>query len=350
MCLKSLPVSDMVAMNSGDNVARLFCTAACVASYKLRPAGGLDLLGTRQNASAEDLEKTKRAKQARRDESARPDVRPVTKSCYNCFQMIERPCSMILAPVDDSGAMRELCGDACLASVNAKRNAAIAAAAAAKPSAPDLRSKCRMCTKFCNCKFHPQRLCSDACFLQYHQLNKLPVVVCGVCGPVGFDARYTLKEEDGGKTLCSEECLVKFKEAAEASRPCPMCRTPHRLSDMVEHQNNEGTLDFFCSIRCMLVHNAPSSTVSEMKSTASEEMDVKEVKPALPYLPCIKEEPVDEEYDQNLSIYTEGIKDELKAEDDVAKVGRYIQYIYSYIYIYILFIYLYICIYIYTHK
>lgn len=38
----------------------------------------------------------------------------------------------------------------------------------------------------------------------------------------------------------------------------------------------------------------------------------------------IKEEPIDEEYNQNLpsSISTENIKDEPKAGDDVAKVGH----------------------------
>lgn len=48
MCPASLPVSDMVALKSGENVVRLFCTRFCVTSYKLRPAGGLDFLGTRQ--------------------------------------------------------------------------------------------------------------------------------------------------------------------------------------------------------------------------------------------------------------------------------------------------------------
>ncbi|XP_034401108.1 uncharacterized protein LOC117738995 isoform X2 [Cyclopterus lumpus] len=376
MCHTSLPVSDMLDFKSGENVVQLFCTKTCVKSYMLRPAGGH---GRQAERETTDESKKKRATQtiqivaaekvkksdapAAAEWDARPqliiaesqvvcsncgkeiargktvhqtkstmelfcsvqclsvkhpNITPITQSCYNCFQVIIRPHSMILAPVDDSGAMRELCSTACLASVNSKRNAA--GPKASHPGAGP-RSECRMCGKFCNCKFHTQRLCSNACFIYYHRVNKLPVSACDVCSAIGLDTRYTLKVEDGNKTLCSEECLAKFKEEMEALRLCPMCRTPHQLSDMVENKNKEGMLDFFCSNRCVLVHNAQSSSMSERNSPASEEKDVKEVKPALPYLHCIKEEPVDEEYNQNLpsSISTEGIKDEPKAEDDVAK-------------------------------
>ncbi|XP_072227225.1 zinc finger MYM-type protein 4-like [Leuresthes tenuis] len=66
---------------------------------------------------------------------------------------------------------------------------------------------------------------------------------------------------------------------------------------MAERRSNEGTLDFFCSHRCLMVHEAQPSAVSEEKSHPScEENDFKEVKPLLPSLKCIKEEPIDEEY------------------------------------------------------
>ncbi|XP_054461684.1 uncharacterized protein LOC129097029 isoform X2 [Anoplopoma fimbria] len=265
-----------------------------------------------------------------------PNIASGTKNCYNCLQAILWPHSMILAPVDDSGTIRELCSATCLASVNSKRTMA---APKPPPPAAGPRSECMMCGKFCNCKFNlsldgcTQRICSDACYFKYRRINNLLVSACDVCSSVGPDMRFTLKVEDGSKTICSEECLVKFKEKIQTPRLCPMCQTPHQLSDMVEHKNNEGKLDFFCSNRCMLVHNAQSSTVSERNSPSPEgndvkevkplpeENDVKEVKPSLPYLDCIKEEPIDEEYNQNLSssLSTKDIKDEPKAGDDVVK-------------------------------
>lgn len=30
----------------------------------------------------------------------------------------------------------------------------------------------------------------------------------------------------------------------------------HQMSDMVESENDEGSLDFFCSNRCMMVHQS----------------------------------------------------------------------------------------------
>lgn len=48
----------------------------------------------------------------------------------------------------------------------------------------------------------------------------------------------------------------------ETPQLCPMCQTSHQMSDMVENINDEGSLDFFCSNRCMMVHKAQSVTVS----------------------------------------------------------------------------------------
>ncbi|XP_075962356.1 uncharacterized protein LOC142965335 isoform X3 [Anarhichas minor] len=346
MCQTSLPVSDMFDFKSGENIVELFCTRTCVTSYTLRPAGVDVLQAERENAdrskkiratatiqivSAGAMKKRSTASAANKNDAPadakpklivaeswvvcsgcgkrmhrgetlyqtkstpevfcsagclsekHPNIASVTKNCYNCFQMIMRPHSMILAPVDDSGTMKELCSATCLASVNSKRNAATPKH---PPPAAAPRTHCRMCTKLCICKFsqtldgRTQRLCSDACFINYHRINNLPVSACDVCSSIGSNARYRLKAEDGSKAICSEECLVKFKKKIETPRLCSMCQTPQRLSDMVENKNSEGVLDFFCSNRCMLVHNAQSSTVPERNSPSPDENDVKEVKPS----------------------------------------------------------------------
>lgn len=52
------------------------------------------------------------------------------------------------------------------------------------------------------------KICSDACFINYHKVKNL--FVCEVCCSLCSDKRLMLK--DGRKTICGEECLVKFKE------------------------------------------------------------------------------------------------------------------------------------------
>lgn len=54
------------------------------------------------------------------------------------------------------------------------------------------------------------RICSDACFINYHKVKNL--FVCEVCCSLRSDKRLMLKRQDGRKTICGEECLVKFKE------------------------------------------------------------------------------------------------------------------------------------------
>ncbi|XP_074468762.1 uncharacterized protein LOC141753956 isoform X2 [Sebastes fasciatus] len=430
MCHTSQPISGMVHFKSGENTVELFCTRTCLRSYMLRPAPlqgkkCLDQLKKRRftqkiqilNAEEADISTDSTASgndaSAAAESCTKPELiiadscvicckcrkrlprgetlyrtksslevfcsakclserhpQQVTKNCYNCFQVIMRPHNMILAPVDDSGTMKELCSDTCLASVNSKRNMA-----APKPPAAGPRSECKMCAKYCYCKFKltldgcTQRICSKECFVNTHRINNLPLSICDVCSCVSFDKGFMLKAEDGSRVICSEECLVKFKEEIETPRLCTMCQTVHQLSDMVENKNIEGRLDFFCSNRCVMVHKAQPSTVSGRNSPSPEETDIKkvkpspkenfikevkpspeesfikevkpspeesfikevkpspeendikEVKPSLPNLDCIKEEPMDEGYNQNLPsfISTDGIKDEPKAGEDVAK-------------------------------
>ncbi|XP_034748086.1 uncharacterized protein LOC117956880 isoform X2 [Etheostoma cragini] len=418
MCHTSQTITEMVAYKNEDNVVKLFCNSNCMTSYKLQPAivyklqekestGQLkrkkgkqskqqlnptevkiskdSTLNENDAPAAAELDSTSRfiieascvaccncgEKLSRGEKhyqpknslevfcSAKclserhPHSKLATKNCYNCFQEIMRPHDIILAPVDDSGTMKELCSEACLASVNAKRKTSSPKTASASTST-GLRSECKMCAKYCYCKFRMtldglmQRICSK-CFINNHRINNLPGPMCDVCGSHNLEKRILLTDDEGSKIICSEECLIEFKEKVQAPQLCPMCQTYHRLSDMVEETNDKGTLDFYCSNRCMMVHKAQSSTVAERISLSPQENDIKdvkpsispdendikevkpsispeendnkEVKPSIPNLGCIKEEPMDEEYNQNLpsSISTENIKDEPKAGDDVAK-------------------------------
>ncbi|XP_060916511.1 uncharacterized protein LOC132991681 [Labrus mixtus] len=237
-----------------------------------------------------------------------PAIKLLNKQCYNCSEVILLPCSMILAPVDDSGTMKELCSPKCLASFNSKK-----AKVAPKPPPP----QCKMCNKACipqNSKLtldgFKHTVCGDACFTNYHQVNNLTVVTCDICSSASLHKHFTVKTEEGSKSICTDECLVKFKESVKSPRLCPMCQTSHQMSDMVENKNDEGTLDFFCSNRCMMVHKAQTLTLSGRNSPVCDKED-KQVKP-LQNLEFIKQEPIEEECKPNVSssISTESIKDE----------------------------------------
>lgn len=160
------------------------------------------------------------------------------------------------------------------------------------------------------------RFCSDTCFIQYHKANNFPEIFCNMCCSVCSDKPLVLKDDDGIKIICSDKCLVMFKEVnnlivkikfikytlqikfnydvefslfyaskllhtlsgfkiqwekaeiwpggvyflslqrVKAPQPCLMCQTYHQISDMVENTDVEGTLKFFCSNRCMMVTNS----------------------------------------------------------------------------------------------
>ncbi|TMS18608.1 Zinc finger MYM-type protein 4 [Larimichthys crocea] len=361
VCLAPRPLSKMVHYKSEENVVELFCNRYCVSSYKTylgckvqeNKSSAQSKEGKRDEQSSEDgkiasdsavrendaeseepsiiyAKSDVKCRQCRKEvqrgqtlyrpktsqevfcsasclSERHPHLKIVQKKCHNCFQVILRPHDMILAPVDDSGTVKELCSNACLASVNSRRNLS------AKPTGP--RSHCRICGRFSWCRFwlildgFKHRLCSDACYITYHKANNMPVFKCNICSSICHETRLVLETEDGSKTVCSEECLVKLK----------------KLSDMVESKNKEGKLEFFCSNRCMMVHKAQSVTApgTGRNSPTLDEIDVKEVKPSLPNLDCIKQEPIEEECNQNLSssIPPENIKDEPNAAKEDLKIG-----------------------------
>ncbi|KAG7219307.1 hypothetical protein INR49_010369, partial [Caranx melampygus] len=404
MCHTTRPLSDMVDYKSSEGSVELFCTRTCVTSYKLQPAIIYKLQGAKgsprskkrkmENSNSEDdhvaadssVNENEASKAAESDitptliiakswvvcsscgkrppkgqmlyqpksslevfcsasclSERHPHIKVVDKTCYNCCQVIQRPHNIILAPVDDSGTMKELCSETCLSSVQSKRNMA----APKLPPPPGPRSECRMCARFLYCKFKLtldgvlHKLCNEACFVRYHKVNDMPVPTCYACSSICADRRFMLPTDNGRKTICSEECLVKSKEKVQTLQLCPTCQTSHQLSDMVENRREDGGLDFFCSNRCMMVHRAQTCTVTESKNPSPEDANIKDVKdvidmkealdvkdikdmkdvtdvkPSLPSLSRIKEEPIDEEYNQSLSpsVSTAGIK----AETDVAK-------------------------------
>ncbi|KAK2830722.1 hypothetical protein Q5P01_018653 [Channa striata] len=315
LCHTYQPVPDMVVYKSSSDTMELFCSRNCVVSYRL----GSALLHKLQGKKDPDqLKKKKRGmemKQTLNSEDGNirsdstsscpsernPEIRLVNKTCYNCFQVVLRPHSIILAPVDDLGTMKELCSETCLASVNSRRSMA-----ATKPSPPlGPQLDCRICNRYCYCKFRltlegtVHGLCSDTCLTIFRKANNVPLLTCDVCSSIHLDRQFELKMEDGIKNICSEECLVKFKEKVAKAQLCLMCQTSHQMSDMVENKNEEGSLSFFCSNRCMKVHQASFLTGTEKSKPSSEENEVKEVKPS-PHF-NIKEEPIDDEYNQKLS-------------------------------------------------
>uniref|UniRef100_A0A1A8DRP6 TRASH domain-containing protein n=1 Tax=Nothobranchius kadleci TaxID=1051664 RepID=A0A1A8DRP6_NOTKA len=383
-------VSGMVDLKTNENVVLLFCSQSCIASYKLQPQNlercqNTDPENTnsslRQKQTGTDPEQESRSGDGRSDSNAagkRPDaarsaetddiarliiqadditcfscfkrvmkgckvyqlkrakhlfcsascvtelypqVSFYIRKCFSCLQLITQPQKVILAPVDDSGTMRELCSEKCLSAVNSAQ----------------LQPRCKLCNKSCSSAFsvtvggEVHRLCSNPCFTNFNKEDKSSWFICEICSSLCSSKRLVVKMKDNSKTVCGYECLVKLKEKAETSQPCPTCCTSHQLSDMVEKENDEGELDFFCSYRCMKVHKVqfcpPSDQKKSSQTPSSEEVDVKDVKPLMQSLLRIKEEPADEEFSQDRcdSVSSQ----EVKQEPDVPKEDLKISSVFS---------------------
>lgn len=77
------------------------------------------------------------------------------------FRVIARPQNIILAPVDDSGTMKELCSDTCLSSVTSKMKKA----ATKPPPKEGPSSQCRMCARCCYVRKRNKVNYSELCFI-----------------------------------------------------------------------------------------------------------------------------------------------------------------------------------------
>ncbi|KAG7501391.1 zinc finger MYM-type protein 4-like [Solea senegalensis] len=372
MCHSARPIFDMVNLKNSDGTVELFCSQPCVQSYQLQPSPEVCLqenqksaqwqtinngnqpqgnvpsevvtvasdssviknepcqaaVAPRLCASTPCVQCSKCGKRMQRGETLyQPQnsqaiycsticLSESIKTCYNCCQVISRPRDIILAPVDRTGTMKELCSNACLSSVQTKRKLTVH-----KPQTALSRTECKMCAKFCHCPFKARvgrlglNLCSSACFINYHKVNNLPISICEICCSTVMKEKMVVKMEDGIKYVCSDQCFIKFKEKVDTLQLCPICQTSHQMSDMVENKNKDDILDFFCSDRCLMVFKAQlavgSDSFSERNSASPTEDDIKDMKPLLAKVCCIKEEPMDVGYNQNPpSMSTEHIKDE----------------------------------------
>ncbi|XP_014851727.1 PREDICTED: uncharacterized protein LOC106923279 isoform X2 [Poecilia mexicana] len=340
MCRAAQLPSDMVCHKNKENAVDLFCSHYCVMSFKSLSAEDQNIRTSSVAVETDDKARLiiasddgaccgcrkqlkrasavyhlKKAKQLFCSEACVTKMLPHaqfdTKKCYSCFQLITQPQKVILAPVDDSGTMKELCSDSCLTSTKSKM----------------LLSNCKLCGKHCPCKLsmtvdgEVHRLCSESCVSDFRIQNQSSWSSCAACGALRCRLRLALQTDGGVKTVCGDECLLKLKEKVKTLQLCSTCRTSHQMSDMVENQNSEGQLDLFCSHRCMKVHRA--QTFTESKSEETDIKDVKDMKPSLASLPQIKEEPEDQEYflSRSVSVSPQSIKEEPGAPKEDLKIG-----------------------------
>ncbi|XP_053302208.1 uncharacterized protein LOC128461349 isoform X1 [Pleuronectes platessa] len=345
MCLTSQQMSNMVNYKSMEGTVKLFCNRGCMVSYQLKPAAqenkrkawlkknkkgqqtkrkpntddvSVDSGSTVDGAAASQAAEEPRLVNAASCVSCRscekemmkgqsvyqlkgssdvfcsascftqmnPHIKVARKHCHNCFQVILQPLKVILAPVGDEGTMKELCSETCLSSVKSRMSTAVL------NTQPQVGSQ-----ETINPTAPPCDICASAC----------------------TEDQFLLKMEDS--RVCSKECLVKFKEKVKTPQICPMCQTSHQLSDMVEDEDQDGRLDFFCSNRCLVVYKAQLLTRSAKSSSSSEKHHIKDLTPkdVKPKTDFIKEELVDEGYNQNQppGVGTELIKDEPSGTKDM---------------------------------
>ncbi|XP_026156668.1 zinc finger MYM-type protein 4 isoform X2 [Mastacembelus armatus] len=201
--------------------------------------------------------------------SSLPTVKGVAKICHNCHKLIFRPQDVILAP-DGKGAMKNFCSQNCLTSFNYKENASnyrkTASAKKQQPIAP--QPLCSMCTRYCASKHEVtlsgavHKLCSDACFNRFRTVNNLSMAGCANCASFNHNKPLMLKMEEGNKTLCSTECLTKYKEKTESMQPCTMCRTTRSLPEMVDNKNSDDSVNLFCSSSCLMAFKVQTVSAS----------------------------------------------------------------------------------------
>ncbi|XP_034027943.1 uncharacterized protein LOC117512091 [Thalassophryne amazonica] len=236
-------------------------------------------------------------------------IKLVTKKCYNCNQNILQANTIILAPVDDTGIMKELCSEACLSSVSFKMNTKYLQSVVPW-------SQCKRCKRFHFCKYKLTvdgtvlRICNNTCLMDYRNDYNIPLLCCDNCSALS-NKPLTVKLRAGSKTICTAECLAKLKEKTVTPELCAMCQTPHQMSDMVEDEKVGGELDFFCSNRCMMVYK----TQSGKNSPSSSSNGAKDVNPSASSLDFINDEPLECRQD----IYSSMFSDDIIRESNMAQ-------------------------------
>ncbi|XP_005159757.1 uncharacterized protein isoform X2 [Danio rerio] len=162
------------------------------------------------------------------------------KACHHCLKEIHEDSSIIVAPVDMSGAGKEFCSQKC-------RNA--------------LTFKCSVCQKAgirhvheVNFRGSIQKLCSDGCFNQFRSSNKLNMNSCVNCGGFcyGTDAQCpSLRMEDRVMKFCSQTCLTAYKKRSLKLVTCKTCHALRPAEDALDSPNAEGIRELFCSVSCV---------------------------------------------------------------------------------------------------
>ncbi|XP_006794572.1 zinc finger MYM-type protein 4-like [Neolamprologus brichardi] len=175
---------------------------------------------------------------------------PVWRTCHFCLQVIREPQDILEAPLDNEGTKKDFCSQTCLSSFNYKKQVSTKI-----PVAPvSSHSQCSMCSRYCISKHEItkedtiHKICSEPCFLRFCGMNN--ITVCANCC-AHRKTPLTLKMEEGGNKLCSEECLAQFKQKIQTPQPCTMCRDTSPISDMVENKNSENVVELFCTKGCV---------------------------------------------------------------------------------------------------
>ncbi|XP_034456692.1 uncharacterized protein LOC117770910 isoform X12 [Hippoglossus hippoglossus] len=174
-----------------------------------------------------------------------PVNKPDTKTCHSCHKAITQPLDLVMAVVDAQGTVKDFCALTCLCLFKSVH------APAQTP-----QSLCSMCNKSCaaTCELSltqaVHKFCNKSCLDGFCRDN---MPACDNCSSHCRKQPLMLElEEDGTKTICSEECLTEFKEKTETPQPCSMCLTSQQMSDMVNYKSIEGTVKLFCNRGCMV--------------------------------------------------------------------------------------------------
>ncbi|XP_061597263.1 zinc finger MYM-type protein 4 isoform X3 [Cololabis saira] len=199
--------------------------------------------------------------------SSLSSVKGAAKVCHNCQKLIFRPQDVILSP-DDKGAMKEFCSQSCLTTFNIKKSTSTKTPSSAAVKTPQTKSICSMCSKLGISKHEVilsgavHNMCSDTCFNRFRSVNNLSMAGCASCGSFRHSKPLMLKMEESSKTLCNNECLIRFKEKNKMAQPCTMCRTPRALGQMVDHKNSDDSVNLFCSNSCVLAYKVQTVSSS----------------------------------------------------------------------------------------
>lgn len=189
--------------------------------------------------------------------------------CSQCQKLICRPQDVIFCP-DGNGVMRDFCSQRCLNKFSSKKNSTSINVSPSTSSRPPVQTQalCSMCTRYCVSKHEitlngtTHKICSDICFTHFRSMNKLTMAGCANCGTLFSSKPLLLILNEGNKTVCNQECLLKFKEKTKTNPACAMCRTTRPMSEMVDNTNSDDSVNLFCSSSCVMAYKVQTVSTS----------------------------------------------------------------------------------------